>query len=98
LAEGYGHAEARPIESIENRSIGGAATPLKRKVDGVLRLVAFTQTSVQETLLRLRREEGQTMAEYGVVLAVMVLAVIAAITLLSTRVSSAISSVTNLLP
>jgi Flp pilus assembly pilin Flp len=64
----------------------------------VLRLVAFTQTSVQETLLRLRREEGQTMAEYGVVLAVMVLAVIAAITLLSTRVSSAISSVANLLP
>jgi Flp pilus assembly pilin Flp len=64
----------------------------------VLRLVAFTQTSVQETLLRLRREEGQTMAEYGVVLAVMVLAVIAAITLLSTHVSSAISSVANLLP
>jgi Flp pilus assembly pilin Flp len=64
----------------------------------VLRLVAFTKTSVQESLLRLRREDGQTMAEYGVVLAVMVLAVIAAITLLSTQVSSAISSVANLLP
>jgi Flp pilus assembly pilin Flp len=64
----------------------------------VLRLVAFTKTSVQESLLRLRREDGQTMAEYGVVLAVMVLAVMAAITLLSTQVSSAISSVANLLP
>ena len=64
----------------------------------MLRLVAFTKTSVQERLLRLRREDGQTMAEYGVVLAVMVLAVMAAITLLSTRVSSAISSVANLLP
>jgi Flp pilus assembly pilin Flp len=46
----------------------------------------------------LRREEGQTMAEYGVVLAVIVLAVIASITLLSSHVRDAISSVANILP
>jgi Flp pilus assembly pilin Flp len=47
----------------------------------------------------LRREDnGQTMAEYGVVLAVIVLAVIGAITLLSTHVRSAITSVANVLP
>ena len=44
------------------------------------------------------REEGQTMAEYGVVLAVIVLAVIGAITLLSDNVRSAIESVANVLP
>jgi Flp pilus assembly pilin Flp len=44
------------------------------------------------------REEGQTMAEYGVVLAVIVLAVIAAITLLAGNVSSALNAVANVLP
>ena len=38
------------------------------------------------------------MAEYGVVLAVIVLAVIASITLLSTHVRDAITSVANILP
>jgi len=45
-----------------------------------------------------QREEGQTMAEYGVVLAVITLTVITAITLLSTSVRNAISSVANILP
>jgi Flp pilus assembly pilin Flp len=44
------------------------------------------------------REEGQTMAEYGVVLAVIVLAVIAAITLLAGNVSNALDAVANVLP
>lgn len=45
-----------------------------------------------------RKDNGQTMAEYGVVLAVIVLAVIGAITLLSSHVRSAITSVANVLP
>ncbi len=45
-----------------------------------------------------KREEGQTMAEYGVVLAVITLAVIGAITLLSSHVRNAITSVANILP
>ena len=45
-----------------------------------------------------RREEGQTMSEYGVVLAVITLAVIAAISLLSEHVRNAITNVANLLP
>ena len=61
----------------------------------VLKLFAFTQTSLDA--LR-RREEGQTMAEYGVVLAVITLAVIAAISLLSDNVRNAIESVANILP
>ena len=56
----------------------------------MLKLFSFVQT--------LEREEGQTMAEYGVVLAVITLAVIAAITLLGGNVSNAISNVANLLP
>ena len=56
-------------------------------------------TFVQVAAFSLReREEGQTMAEYGVVLAVITLAVIGAITLLSDNVRNAIESVANILP
>ena len=61
----------------------------------MLKLFAFTQASLDA--LR-RREEGQTMAEYGVVLAVITLAVIAAISLLSDNVRNAIESVANVQP
>jgi Flp pilus assembly pilin Flp len=67
----------------------------RREVTYMLKLFAFIQTSADS--LR-RREEGQTMAEYGVVLAVITLAVIGAITLLSDNVRSAIESVANILP
>jgi Flp pilus assembly pilin Flp len=60
----------------------------------VLRLVA----SIQASFAALKRDDGQTMAEYGVVLAVIVLACIAAITLLSGNVRTALTSVANLLP
>ena len=45
-----------------------------------------------------RREDGQTMAEYGVVLSVITLAVITSITLLSDNVVSALESVASVLP
>jgi Flp pilus assembly pilin Flp len=62
-------------------------------------LVTYWQVSAAEALARFRtREEGQTMAEYGVVLAVITLAVIAAITLLSQHVRDAITAVANVLP
>jgi Flp pilus assembly pilin Flp len=61
----------------------------------MLKLSAFVQVAVASLGTR---EEGQTMAEYGVVLAVIVLAVIAAITLLAGNVSSALESVANVLP
>ena len=61
----------------------------------MLKLFTFIQTSADS--LR-RREEGQTMAEYGVVLAVITLAGIGAITLLSDNGRSAIESVANILP
>jgi Flp pilus assembly pilin Flp len=43
-------------------------------------------------------EEGQTMAEYGVMLSVITLAVLTAISLLSGGVVNAIESVTAILP
>jgi Flp pilus assembly pilin Flp len=45
-----------------------------------------------------KREEGQTMAEYGVVLAVITIAVIGSITLLSGGIQGAIDAVTAILP
>ena len=41
----------------------------------------------------LAREDGQTMAEYGVVLAVITVAVIVALGLLSTSIASALNTV-----
>jgi Flp pilus assembly pilin Flp len=65
----------------------------------VLKLFAVTQTFVGSPVDALRRrEEGQTMAEYGVVLAVITLAVIAAISLLSDNVRNAIENVAGVLP
>jgi Flp pilus assembly pilin Flp len=45
-----------------------------------------------------RKEDGQTMAEYGVVLAVITVGAIAAFTLLSGGITAAINKVTALLP
>jgi Flp pilus assembly pilin Flp len=65
----------------------------------MLKLFAFAQVAAAEAMDALKkREEGQTMAEYGVVLAVITLAVIGAITLLSSHVRNAITSVANILP
>lgn len=65
----------------------------------MLKLFAFTQAYTAATVDALRRrEEGQTMAEYGVVLAVITLAVIAAISLLSDNVRNAIENVAGILP
>jgi Flp pilus assembly pilin Flp len=65
----------------------------------VLKLFAFTQTFVGSTVDALRRrEEGQTMAEDGVVLAVITIAVIGAITLLSDNVRNAIEQVAGIMP
>ena len=65
----------------------------------MLKLFVFAQAHVADAVAALRkREEGQTMAEYGVVLAVITIAVIGAITLLSSNVRNAITSVANILP
>ena len=45
-----------------------------------------------------RREEGQTMAEYGVVLSVITLAVVAVFTALSGGVIGAINKVIGIIP
>jgi Flp pilus assembly pilin Flp len=59
-------------------------------------LYAFLQTRLASGV---KREEGQTMAEYGVVLAVITVAAIAAFGLLGTNIKSAINSVAGkLLP
>jgi Flp pilus assembly pilin Flp len=47
-------------------------------------------------LRKAQREDGQTMAEYGVVLAVITAACLASLTLLSTSVGSALTRVAGL--
>jgi Flp pilus assembly pilin Flp len=50
---------------------------------------------VQYIRVRYGAEEGQTMAEYGVVLAVIAVTVVAALTLLSGGISGAIGNVVS---
>lgn len=57
----------------------------------MLRLFTYLQT-------RLSREEGQTMAEYGVVLAVITAALVAVFGLLSNKIDGAIDAVIGVLP
>jgi Flp pilus assembly pilin Flp len=54
-------------------------------------------THLQTLVTRLRREQGQTMAEYAVVLAVVTLLVIGAITLLSTNIGNELTKVAGIL-
>jgi len=61
----------------------------------MLKLFAFVQVAADS--LR-RREEGQTMAEYGVVLAVITIGVLVALTALSGGISGALDRVTSILP
>ena len=49
--------------------------------------------SLQSRLPGLRKEEGQTMAEYGVVLAVITLVIVATLLLLSGAIDTALSKV-----
>ena len=65
----------------------------------MLKLFALAQlfaTDATESLKK--REDGQTMAEYGVVLAVITLVVVVAITTLSGNIKNAIDSVSAILP
>ena len=45
--------------------------------------------------IQLRREEGQTMTEYGILLALIAVAVITVLTLLGGKIANVFTSVTN---
>lgn len=65
----------------------------------MLKLFAFAQVLAADATESLKkRQEGQTMAEYGVVLAVITLVVVLAITTLSGSISDAINAVASILP
>ena len=53
--------------------------------------------AIQNKLAEVRSEEGQTMAEYGVVLAVITLAIVATLLLLSGAINTALSKVITVL-
>jgi Flp pilus assembly pilin Flp len=65
----------------------------------VLKLFTFMQAFAASTADAIeRREEGQTMAEYGVVLAVVTLAVVASLTILSDSIRGAFENIAGILP
>jgi Flp pilus assembly pilin Flp len=84
----------------EHRSDNRPATSRRSKGgELVLKLYVSTPALDASEADGLRRgEEGQTMAEYGVVLAVITAAVVASISLLSGSVRGAIENVIGILP
>jgi pilus assembly protein Flp/PilA len=52
---------------------------------------------ITETLALLRRAEGQTMTEYGILLALIAVAVITVLALLGGKIANVFTSVTNAL-
>jgi Flp pilus assembly pilin Flp len=68
-------------------------SPGRREVNYMLKLFV----SLQNRLADLRNEEGQTMAEYGVVLAVITLVIVATLLLLSGAINTALSKVITVL-
>jgi Flp pilus assembly pilin Flp len=79
----------------EKRALPVAYSNSGDEVNQMHKLSTLVQV-VADSLLT--REEGQTMAEYGVVLAVIVIAVIGAITLLAGNVSNSLNAVAGVLP
>jgi Flp pilus assembly pilin Flp len=86
----------RRSQLTDNTRHGLPGSP--EEVKPLLKLFAFMQAHAAAAAELRKREEGQTMAEYGVVLAVITVVVIAAIGLLSTRVGNAITGVADILP
>jgi Flp pilus assembly pilin Flp len=66
---------------------------MRREVNYMLKLFV----AIQNKLAEARNEEGQTMAEYGVILAVITVAIVAALGFLSGGIASAINSVVDVL-
>ena len=64
----------------------------------MIRLVARWQVFVSGARNALRRQDGQTMAEYGIVLAVITLVVVLALTTFGGAVSAQISGIASILP
>ena len=62
-----------------------------KEVNQVLKLFV----AIQNTLAAGRDEEGQTIAEYGVVLAVITIGIVVALTALAGGINGALSSVTS---
>jgi Flp pilus assembly pilin Flp len=89
------------VESSTVQPTRVSTTPPDEPKGGVivLKLFAFMQAFAASTADDLgRREEGQTMAEYGVVLAVVTLAVVASLTVLSDGIRGAFENLAGLLP
>jgi Flp pilus assembly pilin Flp len=78
--------------------VEGVYQRFRRSGCSAARNVFFTEVNVVlDRLTRVHEESGQTMAEYAVVLAVITIAVVVTLGLLSTAISSQLNSVIGIL-
>ena len=64
----------------------------------MLKLFTLAQVQAYETWSKMKREDGQTMAEYAVVLAVITVAILAALQFLAGGISHSLNKVGSILP
>jgi Flp pilus assembly pilin Flp len=88
---GFESIPALPVDSVSSRTRRAA-----EDVEGGESMFSFTDL-IHYLRARYQVEEGQTMAEYGVVLAVLALGVVVALGLLSGAISGAIDRVRGIL-
>ena len=66
-----------------------------RKPMGEVKRMTYLNAYITRLLVAARREEGQTMAEYGVILAVITVAIIAVLVLLSDGIRNNLQAVVD---
>jgi Flp pilus assembly pilin Flp len=84
-----------PLPDSVAESLQQICSLARLREGGESMLKAFV--SIQNRLALLRDDQGQTMAEYGVVLAVITVAIVVALTALSGAIGGALNRVTALL-
>jgi Flp pilus assembly pilin Flp len=93
-SHGRGHRVVRPLLEIESRRCERRRSR-PWEVNHLLNLLVRLQTTLAD--LR-RREDGQTMAEYGVVLGVLTIALVAVFGFLADDIEAAIDAIRAVLP
>jgi pilus assembly protein Flp/PilA len=84
----------RPSDPPDDLAPAVATSLLEKEVNYMLKFFVAAQNKLAE----LRNEEGQTMAEYGVVLAVITVLLVTIFGTLSGSIEGAIQSVIDVLP
>jgi len=89
--------EARGLSALNAADSFPERSAHSRKPMGEVKRMTYLNAYITRLLVAARREEGQTMAEYGVILAVITVAIIAVLVLLSDGIRNNLQAVVDAL-